>query len=133
MSELEEYFKQFREQIVGNDATFESPYGTRCVIYADWIASGRLYAPIEKKLLTRFGPFVASTHLEHHSNHTSWYETAAEIPEKISHGDLSEKPGWVRWSLHPTMTGEVVAYILRAVEEMIKDWFTLYSAIQCES
>jgi len=64
MSELEEYFKQFREQIVGNDVTFESPYGTMRVLYADWIASGRLYAPIEEKLLTRFGPFVANTHTE---------------------------------------------------------------------
>ncbi len=64
MSELEKYFKPFREKIVGNDATFESPYGTRRIIYADWIASGRLYEPIEKKLLNQFGPFVANTHSE---------------------------------------------------------------------
>jgi len=64
MSELEKYFKPFRERIIGNDATFESPYGTKRIIYGDWIASGRLYEPIEQKLQTQFGPFVANTHTE---------------------------------------------------------------------
>ncbi|MCK5068047.1 MAG: aminotransferase class V-fold PLP-dependent enzyme [Bacteroidales bacterium] len=64
MSELEKYFEPFRERIIGNDATFESPYGTKRIIYADWIASGRLYEPIEQKLQTQFGPFVANTHTE---------------------------------------------------------------------
>jgi selenocysteine lyase/cysteine desulfurase len=64
LSELEHYFEPFREGIIGNDATFESPYGTRRILYADWIASGRLYEPIEKKLQSRFGPYVANTHTE---------------------------------------------------------------------
>jgi len=64
MSELEKYFEPFREGIIGNDAIFESPYGTKKIIYADWIASGRLYEPIEQKLRTQFGPFVANTHTE---------------------------------------------------------------------
>jgi len=64
MSELEKYFKPFREGIIGHDATFESPYGTRRILYGDWIASGRLYEPIEKKLQSQFGPFVANTHTE---------------------------------------------------------------------
>ena len=64
MSELEKYFEPFREKIIGNDATFESPYGTKRILYADWIASGRLYEPIEKKLQTQFGPYVANTHTE---------------------------------------------------------------------
>ena len=42
MSELEQYFEAFREKTIGFDARFESPYGTKKVIYADWIASGRL-------------------------------------------------------------------------------------------
>ena len=29
MQALEKYFEQFRNQIIGNDACFESPYGTR--------------------------------------------------------------------------------------------------------
>lgn len=64
VTELEQYFKSFRENIIGHNATFESPYGTRKILYADWIASGRLYGPIEEKLLNEFGPYVANTHTE---------------------------------------------------------------------
>lgn len=64
MSELEKYFEPFRDKIIGNDATFESPYGTKKILYGDWIASGRLYEPIEQKLQTQFGPYVANTHTE---------------------------------------------------------------------
>ena len=64
MSSLEKYFEPFREKIIGNDATFESPYGTKRILYGDWIASGRLYEPIEQKLQTQFGPYVANTHTE---------------------------------------------------------------------
>jgi len=64
MTELEKYFAKFREKIVGIDSEYDTPYGKKKIIYADWIASGRLYAPIEETLLTRFGPFVANTHTE---------------------------------------------------------------------
>ncbi|MDP2067689.1 MAG: aminotransferase class V-fold PLP-dependent enzyme [Lutibacter sp.] len=63
-SELETYFQQFRKHIVGVDQIFESPYGKKKIIYTDWTASGRLYRPIEEKLLNEFGPFVANTHTE---------------------------------------------------------------------
>ncbi len=46
------------------------------------------------------------------------YDQSKEITEKINTGDLSEKPGWVRWSLHPTMTNEEVNYVLYAVKEV---------------
>ncbi len=61
---FQEYFNQFREHIVGIDATFESPYGEMPIIYADWIASGRLYSHIEDKLKNQFGPLVGNTHSE---------------------------------------------------------------------
>ena len=64
VSELEVYFTQFREKIVGMHQKFESPYGEKEIIYADWTASGRLYHPIEHKLLHDIGPFVANTHTE---------------------------------------------------------------------
>ncbi len=38
------------------------------------------------------------------------------ITEEISHGNLSHKPGWVRMSIHPTMTDAELDYILDAVE-----------------
>jgi len=61
---LEEYFSPFRENVIGNNAKFLSPYGEKKIVYADWIASGRLYAPIEKKMIEEFGPFVGNTHSE---------------------------------------------------------------------
>ena len=64
MASLEKYFDPFRKNIVGIDVEFDSPYGRKKMLYADWIASGRLYAPIEKKMLEDFGPFVANTHTE---------------------------------------------------------------------
>ncbi len=64
MNSIEEYFSHFRQNIVGNNYTFLSPYGEKKIIYADWVASGRLYYPIEKKMLEYFGPLVGNTHSE---------------------------------------------------------------------
>lgn len=62
--DLETYFSQFRQNIVGVNQEFESLYGIQKIIYADWTASGRLYRPIEDILLEDIGPFVANTHTE---------------------------------------------------------------------
>jgi len=64
MSNLEKYFQEFRQNIIGIDTTYKTPYGLKKIMYCDWIASGRLYRPIEKILTDRFGPFVANTHSE---------------------------------------------------------------------
>ena len=61
---LEPFFASFRKNIIGRDQTFESPYGEKKIIYADWTASGRLYAPIENMLRKNIFPFVANTHTE---------------------------------------------------------------------
>ncbi|MBK8232700.1 MAG: aminotransferase class V-fold PLP-dependent enzyme [Candidatus Eisenbacteria bacterium] len=61
-SELERHFARFRANIVGIEQTFVSPFGERPLIYADWTASGRLYRPIEERMLHDFGPFVGNTH-----------------------------------------------------------------------
>lgn len=58
------YFDKFRKNIIGNDLVFPSPYGMQQMLYADWIASGRLYLPIEKMLYETIGPFVGNTHTE---------------------------------------------------------------------
>nr|MBP6671939.1 aminotransferase class V-fold PLP-dependent enzyme [Bacteroidota bacterium] len=60
----EEYFRQFRSNIIGIDTRFTSQNGEQPLVYSDWTASGRLYGPIEKKLLESFGPFVGNTHSE---------------------------------------------------------------------
>lgn len=64
VTSMEKYFEFFRNNIVGIDQEFDSPYGKKKIIYTDWTASGRLYRPIEEKLLHDFGPFVANTHTE---------------------------------------------------------------------
>ena len=63
-TQLEQYFQQFRKNIIGIEQEFESPFGRKKIIYTDWTASGRLYRPIEEKLMNAFGPFVANTHTE---------------------------------------------------------------------
>lgn len=60
----EAYFSKFREKIVGIDQSFETPYGEQKIVYADWIASGRLYSDIEDKVRNEILPFVGNTHTE---------------------------------------------------------------------
>lgn len=64
MSKLGKHFSLFRNQIVGIDQIINTPYGSKKMIYADWIASGRLYQPIEERMLRDIGPYVANTHTE---------------------------------------------------------------------
>ena len=64
MTKLEAYFDSYRKEIVGIDQQFNSPFGNKKIIYADWIASGRLYYPIEKQITNVFGPLVGNTHSE---------------------------------------------------------------------
>ncbi len=61
---MEHYFKPFREKIIGINDHFISPYGKMPIVYADWIASGRLYRPIEDRITNTMGPFVGNTHTE---------------------------------------------------------------------
>lgn len=64
MSKLEQYFVPFRKNIIGIDQSFKTHFGSKKIIYTDWTASGRLYKPLEEKMLHDFGPFVANTHTE---------------------------------------------------------------------
>lgn len=61
---LEEYFKPFRENTIGIADNFVSPFGKKQILYTDWTASGRLYRPIEEKLINELGAYVANTHTE---------------------------------------------------------------------
>ncbi|QQE79048.1 aminotransferase class V-fold PLP-dependent enzyme [Alicyclobacillus sp. SO9] len=58
----EEAFARFRQNTIGYNLTFESPYGAQRLVYADWTASGRLYQPVEDVVTSRFGPYMANTH-----------------------------------------------------------------------
>jgi selenocysteine lyase/cysteine desulfurase len=63
-SELETYFSSFRRNIVGHEQYFDSPFGSKQIIYADWTASGRAYRPIEECIQKEIMPFAANTHTE---------------------------------------------------------------------
>ena len=47
--------------------------------------------------------------------------SSKEITEKINRGDLSLKPGWVRLSLHPTMTDAELDFFVNAINEIIEN------------
>lgn len=58
------HFSRFRNNIIGIDTEFETPFGTRKMIYADWTASGRAYKPIEDRLANEIMPLLGNTHTE---------------------------------------------------------------------
>ncbi|WP_269222767.1 aminotransferase class V-fold PLP-dependent enzyme [Flavobacterium sp. IMCC34518] len=92
-TQLEQYFQQFRNNIIGIDQEFESPYGQQKIIYTDWTASGRLYRPIEEKLINDFGPFVANTHTETTVSGTAMtksYHHARHIIKKHVNANLDD-------------------------------------------
>jgi selenocysteine lyase/cysteine desulfurase len=64
MNDLYKHFSYFRERTIGNNCFFKGPYGEVKMLYADWVASGRLYQPIEDKIATQLGPFIGNTHTE---------------------------------------------------------------------
>jgi len=85
MSSEEKYFERFRRNIIGIDQEYSTPFGQKKIIYCDWIASGRLYKPIEDKITGEFGPFVANTHTETSETGSvmTWaYHHAQEIIKK---------------------------------------------------
>lgn len=85
---LEHYFQDFRKHIIGIDIKIETPFGKKPLIYADWIASGRLYGPIEDIMRERIGPMVGNTHSETSYTGklmTGLYETAKnEIKKHVN-------------------------------------------------
>lgn len=84
-SELEQYFGKFRQNIIGIGQQFESPYGIKEMVYTDWTASGRLYRPIEEKMIEEFGPFVANTHTETTVSGTAMTNAYHEARHIIKH------------------------------------------------
>ena len=56
-------------------------------------------------------------------------ETSTKIKNQILIGCNTEKPGWVRLSLHPTITNKELEFICKALEELsknIEDWAADY-------
>lgn len=85
---LEDRFAPFRRGIVGVDATLDGPAGRVPLVYADWIASGRLYGPIEDRLRALAYPYVANTHSE-----SSALGSAMTAAYKRAHALVKERVG----------------------------------------
>jgi len=49
------------------------------------------------------------------------FKLSKEITDRIESGDLSLKPGWIRLSLHPTMTDNELHFILDAIRHTVKN------------
>jgi selenocysteine lyase/cysteine desulfurase len=91
MTALELYFQPFRENIIGFDQSIQIAGTDKKIIYADWTASGRMYAPIEDILTKMVSPYVANTHTETNFTGTSMtlaYKKAKQIIKK--HVNASE-------------------------------------------
>ncbi|HCM76422.1 MAG TPA: selenocysteine lyase, partial [Cytophagales bacterium] len=57
-------FSAIASNTIGHNITVQTAAAKKKLIYADWIASGRLYQPIEDALTHKFGPLVGNTHSE---------------------------------------------------------------------
>jgi selenocysteine lyase/cysteine desulfurase len=56
--------------------------------------------------------------------------TSNRIKDEILHGCNTQKPGWVRLSLHPTITNAELRFICKSLQELsihIKDWANDYT------
>lgn len=49
-------------------------------------------------------------------------DISKDITDSISSGDNSKKPGWIRVSLHPTMTEEEVLYIANSIQTLAEQF-----------
>jgi len=80
---MEQYFSKYRKGILGLNKKIKTPiHKSVNLLYADWTASGRVYAPIEERLHFKILPYVANTHTD--TNYTGSimtyaYEKAKEI------------------------------------------------------
>jgi len=85
MTDLQEYFSTFRRNITGIDSEIETPHGLKKLIYADWIASGRFYDLIERRIMNDVGPLIGNTHSESSATGvamTSAYHYAQKVVKK---------------------------------------------------
>ncbi len=102
----EDYFKKYRDNVIGIDQEFDTPFGKKKIVYADWTASGRMYGPIEDLLRDEIAPFVGNTHSESTVTGCSMTLAYREAKETIKrHVNASEKD--ILISSNSGMTGVV--------------------------
>lgn len=80
---LESFFSTFRENIIGIHDTLEGVDGRVPLVYADWIASGRLYGPIEERMMKWAYPYVSNTHSQSNALGAGMTEVYGMAHERI--------------------------------------------------
>ncbi len=55
-------WEELASHVMGEQVLLDTPYGRKPLVYADYTASGRAYAPIEDFIQQRVLPFYANTH-----------------------------------------------------------------------
>ena len=106
MSHLEKYFEVFRKQVSGIDQYFDTPYGRKKIVYADWTASGRMYQPIDELITSKIAPFVGNTHTETTVTGCSMTRAYSEA-KKIIKKHVNASEGDVLISSNSGMTGVI--------------------------
>lgn len=106
LKELDAYFEPFRKHIIGCDATISTHKGNVPLVYADWTASGRMYKPIEDKLLIDIYPFVANTHTETNFTGERMTNLYSEAKRRIK-AHVNANKDDILISSHSGMTGVV--------------------------
>ena len=76
-----------RSQLIGANSSIQTPFGTRALTYADYVASGRSLEFIERVIRERVLPFYANTHTEDsftgaHTTHLA-HEAAEYIKAQV--------------------------------------------------
>lgn len=120
-------FDSIARNTIGHNITVQTAAGKKKLIYADWIASGRLYKPIEDALTQTFGPLVGNTHSE--SSLTGESMTHAyKIAHDIIRKHVNANEGDVLLTFSSGMTG-VLAKLQRMmglhIPEKAKPYYTL--------
>jgi selenocysteine lyase/cysteine desulfurase len=109
MTELEMYFLRFRGNTIGYSQEYDSCNGRQKIVYADWIASGRMYLPIERILQVKIGPFVANTHTE--TSETGTLMTKAyRYAHRVIKEHVNAGPGDVILTTGSGMTSVIVKF-----------------------
>ncbi len=84
-------FTRIRQGMIGQDIVLDTPFGARKLFYADYVASGRSYGPIEDIIRNRVLPLYANTHTESSATgrqSTAYREQARSIiARSINAGD----------------------------------------------
>ena len=87
-------FQKIRNGIVGISHSITTPYGKKPLIYLDWTASGRVYAPIEEKMMKEFYPNMANSHSKSSTTGsfmTRSYEEALRLIKRHVHASEEDK------------------------------------------